>query len=90
MAAPKSKGGRPRKVPPKPTKEPKRGERMYLVLPDDLHAAITEEAKKLGSQRSAWQHVVISHLRERDTLLAERDKLLERLTDRKPLPPTEP
>ena len=85
MAA--SKGGRPKKPKKPPSREPKRGKRMYVVLPLDLYESLTVEARELGSQRSSWQHVLVARLRERDTLKAENKRLIDRLTERSlPLP----
>lgn len=41
----------------------KAGKRFYVVLPDDVLAQVEKEARQLGSQRSAAQHVVIARLR---------------------------
>lgn len=40
------------------------GKRFYLMLPADLEEKIAREAKALGSQRSAAQHVVVMRLRD--------------------------
>lgn len=63
MSAPKRQGRPPKKARKDPgaTKE---GRRFYVVFPGYLLEQILKEAKTLGSQRSAPQHVIVRRLKE--------------------------